>query len=81
AGLVLTGSASPAGHRRALWQLFEGSLGRVALEDRVKVGPAAPAPREVEAPDAGAPAFIEVLPPGTTDPAPRRRKRATPPSG
>jgi hypothetical protein len=80
AGLVLTGSASPAGHRRALWQLFEGSLGRVALDDRVKVEAAAP-PRKV-APEAARTdeAPIEVLPPGTTDPEAPRRKRATPPS-
>jgi hypothetical protein len=82
AGLVLAGTTSPAGHRRALWQLFEHSLGRVPLEDRVKVEVAEPQPEKVEAPDAGAPPTMVVRPPGTRDPAaPRRRKRATPPSG
>ncbi|MBF5043598.1 hypothetical protein FGE12_14470 [Aggregicoccus sp. 17bor-14] len=38
AGVVLEGrAASPAAHARALWLLFQGSLGRVALEDRVTV--------------------------------------------
>lgn len=45
AGLVLQGPATPEVHRRALWTLFHQSVGRVALEDRVKV----------EAPDAGTP--------------------------
>ena len=88
AGLVLGGTASPEGHRRALWQLFEGSLGRVALEDRVKVE-VAQAPGKAAAPDAGADTgadtgagTIEILPPGTTElPAePRRRKGPTPPA-
>lgn len=39
AGLVLQGTASPEAHRRALWELFRQSVGRVALEDRVKVEP------------------------------------------
>jgi hypothetical protein len=43
AGLVLQGTATPEGHRRALWELFRQSVGRVALEDRVKVE-APPAP-------------------------------------
>ncbi|ADO69739.1 pilus assembly protein N-terminal domain-containing protein [Stigmatella aurantiaca] len=37
AGLVLQGSVPPEAHRRALWELFRQSVGRVALEDRVKV--------------------------------------------
>ena len=49
AGLVLEGSATPEGHRRALWELFRQSVGRVPLEDRVTVRRPAP-------PDAGTPA-------------------------
>ncbi len=71
AGLVLTGSATPEVHRRALWELFRRSVGRVPLEDRVEVkAPEAP-------PDAGpavkeeAPIPVEVLPP----PSRRNRKR------
>ncbi|MDC0713736.1 hypothetical protein POL68_35040 [Stigmatella sp. ncwal1] len=45
AGLVLQGSVPPEAHRRALWELFRQSVGRVALEDRVKVQ-APPEPRE-----------------------------------
>ena len=37
AGLLLEGSTTPEGHRRALWELFRQSVGRVALEDRVTV--------------------------------------------
>lgn len=66
AGVVLSGSAPPPVHRRALWELFRHSVGRVPLEDRVEVkAPEAPAP----APDAGsevkaeAPIPVEVLPP------------------
>ncbi|WP_375771119.1 pilus assembly protein N-terminal domain-containing protein [Archangium gephyra] len=46
AGLVLEGTTTPEGHRRALWELFRQSVGRVALEDRVTVRRPAP-------PDAG----------------------------
>lgn len=42
AGLVLQGSATPEGHRRALWELFRQSVGRVPLEDRVEVKRPAP---------------------------------------
>ncbi|MFL5356892.1 pilus assembly protein N-terminal domain-containing protein [Archangium sp.] len=48
AGLVLEGTTSPEGHRKALWELFRQSLGRVPLEDRVTVQRPAP-------PDAGTP--------------------------
>ncbi|KFA86708.1 hypothetical protein Q664_52460 [Archangium violaceum Cb vi76] len=37
AGLVLTGTTTPEGHRKALWELFRQSVGRVPLEDRVTV--------------------------------------------
>jgi hypothetical protein len=37
AGLVLQGALSPAEHRKALWQVFEESIGRVALDDRIEV--------------------------------------------
>ncbi|AKJ00966.1 Hypothetical protein AA314_02592 [Archangium gephyra] len=49
AGLVLEGTSTPEGHRKALWELFRQSVGRVPLEDRVTVQ--RPAPR-----DAGTPA-------------------------
>ena len=43
AGLVLEGTTTPEGHRKALWELFRQSVGRVALEDRVEVQrPASP---------------------------------------
>jgi hypothetical protein len=52
AGLVLQGTVSPEAHRRALWELFRQSVGRVALEDRVTVkAPEAPP----GAPEAGTP--------------------------
>lgn len=35
AGLILEGRASKAAHQKALWALFDASVGRVALEDRV----------------------------------------------
>ncbi len=47
AGIVLQGAATPEGHRRALWALFRQSVGRVPLDDRVKIE--APEPK----PDAG----------------------------
>lgn len=37
AGLMLEGTTTPEGHRKALWELFRQSVGRVALEDRVEV--------------------------------------------
>jgi hypothetical protein len=37
AGLVLAGTTTPEGHRRALWELFRQSVGRVPLEDRTRV--------------------------------------------
>nr|WP_257453262.1 pilus assembly protein N-terminal domain-containing protein [Archangium lipolyticum] len=46
AGAVLAGSTTPEGHRRALWELFRQSVGRVPLEDRVTV-------QRPEPPDAG----------------------------
>lgn len=48
AGIILSGSATPESHRRALWALFRQSVGRVPLEDRVKV-------QTPSAPDAGTP--------------------------
>jgi hypothetical protein len=37
AGVVMTGEVSAEEHRRALWVLFQRSVGRVPLEDRVQV--------------------------------------------
>jgi len=36
AGLRLTGRATAAQHRRAYWELFRASAGRLALEDRIE---------------------------------------------
>jgi hypothetical protein len=49
AGLVLEGATTPEGHRKALWELFRQSVGRVPLEDRVTV-------QRPARPDAGTPA-------------------------
>jgi hypothetical protein len=43
AGLVLQGSATEEAHRKALWELFRLSVGRVPLDDKVKVEKPAPA--------------------------------------
>ncbi|ATB31325.1 pilus assembly protein N-terminal domain-containing protein [Melittangium boletus] len=51
AGLVLEGSTTPEGHRKALWALFHQSVGRVPLEDRAEVR--RPAPPD----DAGTPSI------------------------
>ncbi len=51
AGVVLSGQATRETHRRALWELFRRSLGRVPLQDRVEVK--APEPVPEVAPDAG----------------------------
>ncbi|QSQ19939.1 hypothetical protein JY651_32275 [Pyxidicoccus parkwayensis] len=71
AGIVLSGTATPEVHHRALWELFRRSVGRVPLSDEVEVkAPEAPA----AAPDAGPavkaepPIQVEVLPP------PKKRK-------
>jgi hypothetical protein len=74
AGVVLSGTATPELHHKALWELFRRSVGRVPLEDRVEVK--APEP-PAAAPDAGpavkaeAPIPVEVLPP----PPKRKGKR------
>ena len=69
AGLVLSGPATPQAHRRALWELFRRSVGRVPLEDRVEVqAPEAPAPDAGPAVKEEAPIPVEVLPP------PKKRK-------
>jgi hypothetical protein len=72
AGVVLLGTATAEAHRRALWALFRQSVGRVPLEDRVKVeAPAA-------APDAGTePADAGVVPVEVLE-KPGKRKRGAP---
>ncbi|MDY7226597.1 hypothetical protein [Hyalangium rubrum] len=71
AGIILQGTTTPEGHRRALWELFRQSVGRVPLEDRVKVE--APA-----APDAGTePLDAGVIPVEIME-KPGKRKRGTP---
>jgi len=57
AGVVLEGSTKPEGHRRALWELFRHSAGRVPLEDRVTVQ--RPAPPDAGPSDAGPPGDSE----------------------
>ncbi|HEX8697723.1 MAG TPA: pilus assembly protein N-terminal domain-containing protein [Myxococcaceae bacterium] len=71
AGIVLQGTATPESHRRALWALFRQSVGRVPLEDRVKVQTASAPDAGTEPPDAG---FIpvEILD------KPGKRKRGAP---
>ena len=49
AGIVLQGSATPEAHRRALWELFRQSVGRVPLDDRVQLEQ----PEPSATPDAG----------------------------
>lgn len=72
AGIVLQGTATPEAHRRALWELFRQSVGRVPLEDRVKLE--APA----EAPDAGpGPADAGSIPVEVLE-KPGKRKRGAP---
>jgi hypothetical protein len=44
AGIVLQGTATPENHRRALWALFRQSVGRVPLDDRVKIESPKPEP-------------------------------------
>ncbi len=73
AGVVLQGAATAATHRKALWELFRLSVGRVPLEDRVKVE-APPA-----APDAGTPEPVTsepVKPEPKPAPAPKPRSKA-----
>ncbi|WP_043709061.1 hypothetical protein [Corallococcus macrosporus] len=68
AGVVVSGSASPEVHRKALWELFFRSVGRVPLNDQIEeVKP--PEPSDAGAPDAAVPAVapareipVEVLP-------------------
>ena len=47
ASLVLTGATDAAGQKKALWEVFRRSAGRVAMDDQVEVAPP---------PDAGTPA-------------------------
>ncbi|MBN1204277.1 MAG: pilus assembly protein N-terminal domain-containing protein [Myxococcaceae bacterium] len=72
AGVVLQGTATAEAHRHALWALFRQSVGRVPLEDRVKVEAPAAAPEAGPGPvDAGV-APVEVLE------KPGKRKRGAP---
>jgi hypothetical protein len=72
AGILLEGTATPEAHRRALWELFHQSVGRVPLEDRVKVEASAATPDAgTGSVDAGA-IPVEVLD------KPGKRKRTTP---
>ncbi|WP_163996262.1 hypothetical protein [Pyxidicoccus caerfyrddinensis] len=75
AGIVLSGTATPEVHHRALWELFRRSVGRVPLNDNVEVKAPESPEAPVAPPDAGpavkaeAPVPVEVLPP------PRKRNR------
>lgn len=71
AGIILQGTTTPEGHREALWELFRQSVGRVPLEDRVKVETPA-------APDAGTePVDAGTIPVEVME-KPGKRKRGTP---
>lgn len=72
AGIVLEGEASPEAHRSALWELFRESVGRVPLEDRVKIN----APEA--APDAGTGPVDAGVAPGNGAEKPVKRKRGAP---
>jgi len=73
AGLVLQGKATPQGHRRALWELFRQSVGRVPLEDRVTID----VPEAT--PDAGpGPVDAGVGPAQEAPEKPGKRKRGAP---
>jgi hypothetical protein len=73
AGIVLQGTATPEGHRRALWELFRQSVGRVPLEDRVKID----VPEAT--PDAGTgPVDAGAIPVEVPEKAGKRPKRGTP---
>jgi hypothetical protein len=65
AGIVLQGKATPAGHRRALWELFRQSVGRVPLEDRVTLEqPEATPDAGTEPVDAGSIPIVPLEKPG-----------------
>lgn len=51
ASLVLTGSTDLAGQKKALWDVFRKSAGRVAMDDQVEVA----MPVDAGSPDAGRP--------------------------
>ena len=70
AGLVLQGKATPEDHRRALWELFRQSVGRVPLEDRVQLDVPESAPDAGTGPvDAG----VGSAPESPEKPAKRKR--------
>lgn len=72
AGVVLSGAATRETHRRALWELFRRSLGRVPLQDRVDVKAPEPAPEAAPVLDAGV-AAEPVVP---VEVSPKKPKRA-----
>ncbi|WP_224370203.1 pilus assembly protein N-terminal domain-containing protein [Hyalangium versicolor] len=72
AGIILQGKASPDAHRRALWELFRQSVGRVPLEDRVTID----APEAT--PDAGTEPVDAGLVPVEAAEKPVKRKRGAP---
>ncbi len=70
AGVVVSGSATTEGHRKALWELFHRSVGRVPLDDQIQASKPPEPPAAAGAPDAATPAVapereipVEVLPP------------------
>ncbi len=72
AGLVLQGQATVEAHRKALWELFRLSVGRVPLDDKVKVErPAASDAGTAVAPEVAP----EVVPAPAPAPAPARKER------
>nr|WP_323383127.1 pilus assembly protein N-terminal domain-containing protein [Myxococcus dinghuensis] len=74
AGLVMSGTTDREGWRKALWELFRRSTGRVPLEDRVEVKEAPEPP--AAAPDAGPAVVAEPpVPVEILKPAPVKRPR------
>ncbi|WP_338274393.1 hypothetical protein [Corallococcus caeni] len=79
AGLVLSGKTDRAGHRKALWELFNRAVGRVPLEDRTEVE-APPKPEDSAKQEAVDATVSDVPAPdaGVVAPAPPVKRKAPP---
>lgn len=69
AGLILTGTVTPAQHQRALWLTFENALGKVALTDHLEVRATAAAED-----DLAAPGSVPIVPQQPARPPAKKRK-------
>ncbi|RKG76794.1 hypothetical protein D7W79_16975 [Corallococcus exercitus] len=78
AGLVLSGKTDRAGHRKALWELFNRAVGRVPLEDRTEVE-APPKPEDSATQEAVDATVSDVPRDAGVAPAPPPVKRKAPP--